>query len=101
MVKQHLNRTLHEREVHAYRHWTTALGPSAPVLIAVDNAAMIIATSALPGASPETSDLTPDVYRQACSCGASTNPSPRPPYPGTSTGSGSGPPTGPTGPRRC
>jgi hypothetical protein len=24
VVKQHLNRTLHEREVHAYRHWTTA-----------------------------------------------------------------------------
>jgi aminoglycoside phosphotransferase (APT) family kinase protein len=64
-VKQHLNRTLHEREVHAYRHWTTALGPSAPVLIAVDDAAMIMATSALPGASPNASDLTPDVYRQA------------------------------------
>ena len=65
VVKQHLNRTLHEREVHTYRHWTTALGPSAPVLIAVDDAAMIIATFALPGASPETSDHTPDVYRQA------------------------------------
>jgi len=25
VVKQHLNRTLHEREVHAYRHWTSAL----------------------------------------------------------------------------
>ena len=98
VVKQHLNRTLHEREVHAYRHWTTALGPSAPVLIAVDDAAMIIATSALPGASPE----TPVTLRQtctarpACSCGASTKPSPRPPYPGTSTGSASGPPTGPS-----
>jgi len=65
VVKQHLNRTLHEREVHAYRHWTTALGPSAPVLVAVDDAAMIIAASALPGASPNPSDLTADVYRQA------------------------------------
>lgn len=65
VVKQHLSRTLHEREVHAYRHWTTALGPSAPVLVAVDDTAMIIATTALPGASPRPSNLTPDVYRHA------------------------------------
>jgi Ser/Thr protein kinase RdoA (MazF antagonist) len=65
VVKQHLTRTLHEREVHAYRHWTTALGLSAPVLVAVDDAAMIIVTSALPGASPRPSDLTPDIYRRA------------------------------------
>lgn len=65
VVKQHLNRTLHEREVHAYRHWTTALGLSAPVLVAVDDAAMIIVTSALSGASPRSSDLTPDVYCRA------------------------------------
>jgi hypothetical protein len=65
VVKQHLSRTLHEREVHAYRHWTTALGSSAPVLVAVDDAAMIIATTAPPGASPRPSNLIPDVYRCA------------------------------------
>jgi hypothetical protein len=64
VVKQHPNRTLHEREVHAYRHWTTALGPSTPALIAVDDAAMIIATTALPGASPRPSDLTADLYHR-------------------------------------
>jgi hypothetical protein len=46
VVKQHLNTALHEREVHAYGYWTTVLGPSAPVLAAVDEAAMIIAVSA-------------------------------------------------------
>ena len=65
VAKQHLNRTLHDREVYAYRHWTTALGPSAPVLAAVDEAAMIIATSVVPGVSPDPGDLTPDAYRQA------------------------------------
>jgi hypothetical protein len=65
VVKQHLNRTLHEREVHAYRHWTTALGSSAPALAAVDHTAMIIAVSALPGRSSGPPDLTPDVHRQA------------------------------------
>jgi Phosphotransferase enzyme family len=64
VVNQHPNRTQHEREVHAYRHWTTVLGASAPVLAAVDEAAMIIAISAVPGASPGLGDLTPDVYRQ-------------------------------------
>ena len=64
VVKQHLNRPLHEREVHAYRHWTGVLGSSAPRLVAVDDPAMIIVTSALPG-SPGSGDLTPSVYRQA------------------------------------
>jgi Ser/Thr protein kinase RdoA (MazF antagonist) len=64
VVKQHLNRPLHEREVHAYRHWTGALGSSAPRLVAVDDPAMIVVTSALPG-SPVSGDLSPSVYRQA------------------------------------
>jgi hypothetical protein len=34
IVKQHGSRSRHDREVHAYRHWTTALAPSAPRLIA-------------------------------------------------------------------
>jgi hypothetical protein len=65
VVKQHLNRALYEREVHAYGYWTTVLVPSAPVLAAVDEAAMIIAISAVAGASACLGDLTPDVYRQA------------------------------------
>lgn len=64
VVKQHLNRPLHEREVHAYRHWTGALGTYAPTLVAVDEPAMIIITSALPD-SPGTSTLAPSVHRQA------------------------------------
>lgn len=64
MVKQHSHRLLHEREIHAYRHWTRALGPSAPRLVAVDNDAMIIITSALPGMTAS-GDLTSSVHRQA------------------------------------
>jgi Ser/Thr protein kinase RdoA (MazF antagonist) len=65
VVKQHLNRPLHDREVHAYRHWTVALGTSAPLLVTVDDPAMIIITVALPGRSPGPGDLTPSVHRQA------------------------------------
>lgn len=49
VVKQHATRAKHEREVHAYCHWTGSLGSSAPALIAVDDHAMIIVTSAIPG----------------------------------------------------
>jgi hypothetical protein len=49
VIKQHGSRTKHEREVHAYRHWTRALGSSAPELVAVDDPAIIIITTALPG----------------------------------------------------
>lgn len=65
VVKQHLNRLKHEREVHAYRRWTTALGSSAPALIAADNQAMIIITTVMPGRPPGPGDLTPLVYYQA------------------------------------
>lgn len=51
VVKQHGSRSKHEREVHAYRHWTAALGPSAPTLIAADTAAMSIVITALSGQS--------------------------------------------------
>ncbi len=65
VVKQHLSKPLHDREVHAYRTWTSALGPSAPALIAVDGQAMILITAALPGSSARDSDLTPSVHQQA------------------------------------
>lgn len=65
VVKQHLTRLLYEREVNAYRRWTSALGSSAPTLIATDGPAMITITSALPGRSPGPADLTAPAYRQA------------------------------------
>lgn len=64
VVKQHLNRPLHDREVHAYHHWASALGSSVPTLVAVDDPAMIIITSALPGV-PGSGDLRPSVHHQA------------------------------------
>jgi hypothetical protein len=65
VVKRHLTRALHEREIHAYRQWTWALGTSAPRLIAADHQAMVIVTSALAGSSPGPADQTFSVHRQA------------------------------------
>lgn len=64
VVKRHATRAKHEREVHAYRHWTGSLGSSAPVLIAVDDHAMIIATSAIAGQALA-GDLPTQAHRQA------------------------------------
>jgi len=64
VVKQHGSRSKHDREVHAYRHWTTALGPSAPRLIAADSATMTIVITTLPG-QPCSGDPTADVHHQA------------------------------------
>ena len=64
VVKQHGSRSKHDREVHAYRHWTAALGPSAPRLIAADSAAMTIVITTLPG-QPCSGDLKADVHHQA------------------------------------
>lgn len=49
VVKKHASRIKHDREVHAYRHWTSVLGASAPELVATDTAALTIITTALPG----------------------------------------------------
>jgi hypothetical protein len=49
IVKQHDTRSKHDREVHAYWHWTASLGPSASRLIAADSAAMTIVITRLPG----------------------------------------------------
>lgn len=65
VVKQHRDRHLHERETNAYRRWTSALGSSAPGLVATDGPAMVIITSALPGRNPGPGDLTASAYRQA------------------------------------
>jgi Ser/Thr protein kinase RdoA (MazF antagonist) len=49
VVKQHRSRSKHDREVHAYQHWTAALSPSAPRLIAADSAVITIVVTTLPG----------------------------------------------------
>jgi Ser/Thr protein kinase RdoA (MazF antagonist) len=64
VVKQHATRSKHEREVHAYRRWAGALGSSAPALKAVDDPAMVIITSALPG-RVHSGDLPASAHRQA------------------------------------
>jgi Ser/Thr protein kinase RdoA (MazF antagonist) len=64
VVKQHGSRSKHDREVNAYRHWTAALGPSAPRLIAADSAAITIVITTLPG-QPCSGDLRAAVHHQA------------------------------------
>jgi hypothetical protein len=64
IVKQHSSRAKHDREVHAYHHWTRALGPSAPELVAIDDPAMIIITTALSG-EPCPGEGTVVTFRQA------------------------------------
>lgn len=63
VVKQHGSRSKHDREVHAYRHWTAALGPSAPRLITADSATMTIVITTLPGQL--CSDPTAAIHHQA------------------------------------
>ncbi|MFJ7248447.1 aminoglycoside phosphotransferase family protein [Kitasatospora sp. NPDC098652] len=49
-AKQHHSSLLHQREVHAYRHWTPALGTGhAPVLLAADEQTRCVLLSELPG----------------------------------------------------
>lgn len=64
VVKQHGSRIKHDREVYAYRHWTRALGSSAPELVAVDASAMIVMTTAIPG-QPYSGGGTATVFHQA------------------------------------
>jgi Ser/Thr protein kinase RdoA (MazF antagonist) len=49
VVKQHLTRTRHDREVHAYRHWTMPLDGHVPSLIAADDANLAVLLEAIPG----------------------------------------------------
>ena len=64
VIKQHGSRVKHDREVYAYRHWTRALGSSAPELVAVDAPAMIVITTAFPG-QPYPGEGTAAIFRQA------------------------------------
>jgi Ser/Thr protein kinase RdoA (MazF antagonist) len=64
VVKQHGSQSKHDREVHAYRHWTAALGSSAPRLIAADSATLTIVITTLPG-QPCSGDSTAAVHHQA------------------------------------
>jgi Ser/Thr protein kinase RdoA (MazF antagonist) len=64
IIKQHGSRSKHDREVHAYRHWTAALGLSAPRLIAADSTTMTIVITTLPG-QPCSGDPKADAHHQA------------------------------------
>ena len=64
VIKHHGSRAKHDREVHAYRHWTRALGPAVPELVAADHSARIIITTAIPG-QPCPAGATPAVFGQA------------------------------------
>jgi hypothetical protein len=64
VVKKHADRDKHDREVHAYRHWTPALGPSAPQLVAADAQALTIVTTALDG-HPHPGPLTAAAHHHA------------------------------------
>ena len=83
VVKQHGTRSKHDREVHAYRHWTAALGPSAPRLIAADSEAMtiVITTSRHPSAASSAPPSTPSVPRTATRWPASSPPASSRPAP--------------------
>jgi hypothetical protein len=64
VVKKHAHLNKHDREVHAYRHWTPALGSSAPQLVAADTQALTIVTTALDG-RPHPGSLTAAAHHQA------------------------------------
>jgi Ser/Thr protein kinase RdoA (MazF antagonist) len=64
VIKHHATRSKHDREVHAYRYWTSALGPSAPRLIATDSATLTIVITTLSG-QPCSGDSTAAIHHQA------------------------------------
>jgi Phosphotransferase enzyme family len=64
VVKKHATQDKHDREVHAYRHWTIALGLAAPELIAAEPQARAIITTALP-AWPRTGTPTAAAHHRA------------------------------------
>jgi Ser/Thr protein kinase RdoA (MazF antagonist) len=64
IVKKHADLDKHDREVHAYRHWTPALGPSAQQLVAADTQALTIVTTALDG-RPYPEPLTAAAHHRA------------------------------------
>ncbi|MEV7989526.1 aminoglycoside phosphotransferase family protein [Micromonospora sp. NPDC085948] len=69
IVKAHRSPDRHHREVHAYQHWTTALGDCAPRLIAVCDDPLAIIVTAFPGRMLAETTLSPpheaSAHRQA------------------------------------
>lgn len=60
IAKLHRSRSLHDREVHAYRAWTPHLGSAAPDLVAVAPELPGIVITAVPGTPLDTQALPPD-----------------------------------------
>ncbi len=72
VVKKHADRDKHDREVHAYQHWTPVLGSSASQLVAADAQTLTIVTPALDG-RPHLGPLAAADHHQAGTiCAAST-----------------------------
>lgn len=65
VVKRHTSQDKHDREIHAYRHWTAALGSAAPELIAADPRTRTIITTALPGVGPGTGTPAATAHHRA------------------------------------
>lgn len=69
IVKCHRGHDRHHQEIHAYQHWTPALGTSAPKLIAVSDEPPSVVVTALPGRPLAETDLDPQreihAHRQA------------------------------------
>jgi Ser/Thr protein kinase RdoA (MazF antagonist) len=69
IVKCHRGRDRHHQEIHAYQHWTLALGAKAPRLIAISEEPPGIVVTALPGQPLAEAELNiqheVDAHRQA------------------------------------
>lgn len=69
IVKLHRGADRHQQEVHAYQHWTPALGDGAPRLVAVNDDPAAIIVTAVPGRPLAETPLSPtreaDAHRQA------------------------------------
>lgn len=69
IVKCHRGHDRHRQEIHAYQHWTPALGTSAPKLIAVSDEPPSVVVTALPGRPLAETNLDPQreihAHRQA------------------------------------
>jgi len=69
IVKRHRSPDRHRQELHAYQHWTPALGDRAPALLAVSDDPPAIVITALPGRPLTTAILgaaeETEAYRQA------------------------------------
>ena len=69
IVKHHRSPERHRQELHAYQHWTPALGDHVPRLVAASEDPPVLVLTAIPGTPLTEAHLTPvqlaDAHRQA------------------------------------